>query len=154
MGDLVLTDAALKAVVTDILQAATGAVAGILNGVYLGLATNAFTPDRSSVLADITEPTFATYARQAVTWGVPEVLSDGEWGTTATAVYSFRTATGDPAQVIFGYALFSAATAGVLLGAALFDAPLPLPNPSSVCALAPKIVLPLGNAWGKAVQLG
>lgn len=153
MGDLVLTDATLSAVVTNLLQAAAG-VKGALNGAFLGLIAAPFTPDRRRVLADVTEPTYATYARQAVAWGTPEFMSDGEWGTVATGVYTFRTAPGDPALVVYGVLLASAATAGSLLATALMEDPYPLATSSDVCVLVPRLVLPLGNAWGKFAQLG
>lgn len=154
MGDLVLTDSALTTVITNIVQAATGAAAGALNGAFLGLVTASFVPDRLRKLADLTEAAYTAYARQAITWGPPRFLSDGEWGTVATGTESFTIGAGDTGIVVYGYLIASALTAGNLLGCALFDAPFPLTDSTDLCAVVPRLVLPLGNTWGKAAQLG
>jgi hypothetical protein len=44
-------------------------IAGILTGSMAMLFTNNPTLGRSSVIADLVEPTFTGYARKAVTWG-------------------------------------------------------------------------------------
>lgn len=154
MKPLVLTNSALQSLVTDALQAAAGAVAGVLNGAYVGLVAATFVSDPVRVAADLTEPTYATYARKAVTWGAAELLSNGRWGALGTGVLSWSIGAADAAVTLFGYGIYSAATGGALLGTALFDAPYTLSNSTNVCALVPEVALPSSNDWGTAAQLG
>jgi hypothetical protein len=74
MGGLVLMLVTVQLFDTDIVVVATQAAAGVagpLNASKMILFTNTPGLNKSSVLADLTQPTYTGYAAQALTWSVP-----------------------------------------------------------------------------------
>lgn len=68
---------ATNLVVTDyMIDLIDGAVAGLCNGIptYLGLYRNDVTPDRATVLADLTEADWASYGRLAMGGWTPATV--------------------------------------------------------------------------------
>lgn len=154
MGPLVLTNAALKTLVTNAVQASAGAVKGALNGAFVGIFTSVIIPRTTVVIGDLTEPTYTGYARVAVVWGSPEKFTGGNWGAVGTQVLDFQMAPGDAAVQVTGYFLASAITAGELLGLAVFDTPVNLLDSDQILSLVPEFSLPASTDWGEASLLG
>lgn len=123
------TKAITRILATSALQhVVAGNYTGALYGAYLGLFT-AISPPASpdSVLADLTEATFAGYARQAVTWAAETDSSDG-FAQLLGGLLSFTPTDAVTPNTIVGVFLASAITAGTLWSLEMLPAAIPLVN--------------------------
>lgn len=106
------------------LEALIAAATLLGTDIVAGLFTNEISPTKTRVLADLTEPTYASYARQAVVFGAP--FRDPQLGIAAIAAALTwqQTGTPTPCQI---YGIFYA-TGGTLalMGMEVFELPIPL----------------------------
>jgi hypothetical protein len=138
---LVATLAMLPLVLT------VGATGGALANVWVGLLT-AFigTPNKNSVIGDLTEASFSGYSRQQVTtWSAPIFSSDGTVKATGNQL-PFTPTDGLAPNVIQGLFYADASVSGRLLGVQIFDTPISLIDTHSRLLATPEIALdPAGN---------
>lgn len=143
-------------VMTDTLNAAAlaqlQASGGPLIGLYVGLATNNPSFSHVSVAADITEPSYTGYARQAVVFGSPYQRVDGSFAVQGTLLQFQMGNTALP-TVINAYAVFSAITAGTLMWGETLPNPIGLVSTTDAVILTIEFSLPnLNNAAATIVQ--
>lgn len=151
MAGLILCAAAEKTLVTCALQAASGAVKGPLSGVYLGLIKEDFVASPDRVIGDLTEADYTDYARQLVAWGDPFMEADKTWIALAAASYLFQIGALDPAKTFYGYALYSASTAGTLIAMEKFVGPIELLNSNRGLSITPVFDAGRSSDWGLAL---
>lgn len=107
-------------------MAAQTGVAGQLHGALLGLVTNAVAWGKGTVIGALVEPTFAGYARIAITWSALFVAPDGTY-RAASQDCVFQPTDDLTPTAVTGY--FVVASDGTtLLGGENFQAPINLPN--------------------------
>jgi hypothetical protein len=92
-----------------------------LSGMKMGLFTNALVPSKKLVLANVTEPTYAGYARQAVVFGAVERDVQGNIACEA-ALLTFQMTNALTPTLVYGYFL-TCQVAAILAGVELFPAP-------------------------------
>jgi hypothetical protein len=109
--------------VTDYVQAGAG-VAGILNAAKLILATNAFTPTKLRVVADLTQPSYGGYAPVTVTWAAAARDQAGDI-VTLSQLFPIQQTGGPVVVTIYGYGLTDSAGTNLLLSE-LFTVPITL----------------------------
>jgi hypothetical protein len=126
------------------LKAAVAAL-GVLNGAKLGLFTNTPPLGQTTVIADLTEPTFAGYAQQAVTWSGAFQQPDFSWATQG-GLYTFQSTNDLTPTVVTG--CFVVDGGGThLLFAELFATPVNLPTSAQACLVSPQVAAG-NNGWG------
>lgn len=89
-----------------------------------GLYTNIIAPTKTKVIADLTEPTWATYARQAVLMGVP--FRDAANGIASSSAALLWQQTGTPTPCIIQGIFYTYGAGPLLLAIQPFDTPIPL----------------------------
>lgn len=121
---LVTTNAFDAKVLAGLIESVTsGDYAGPLVGCKMGLFTNALTPGKGTVYADLTPATFTGYALVALTYSAE--LTDGA-GTQQlmSNLCNFR-ATGTPtSEVLYGYFITDGGGTPVLYGCETFPSPI------------------------------
>lgn len=106
---------ALKASVTS------GDFAGPLTGSKVGLFVNNITPGKSSIVSELTEASFAGYAKRSLTFGLPKRDENGNIGMDS-GLSTWQPTDGVLPQTAYGY--FVTNSAGTqLLGGAKFENP-------------------------------
>lgn len=112
------------------------AVDGPLDAVKLMLWVNNIVPDKNTVLADLTVPTFTGYAAFGpVVWGSVMVDVDGTAIVTG-ASHEFVCTGGTPTDIIYGWALTNSGGT-TLIKAARLAAPVPIGRVGSGIAVVP-----------------
>lgn len=125
--NFVWTWAMLEALMTAATQAASGA-AGPIHAVFAGLYVGPTpAPSVNRVIGDITEPGYTGYARQAIVWGA-EYRSTGGLLAINGGSLTWQPSDAVAPATITGVFIASLITAGVLLGMAQLDTPVPLPD--------------------------
>lgn len=139
----VMTDYFFKNAILNLKIAAAGV--GVLNAAKLGLFTNTPPLSQTTVIGDLTEPTFAGYAQQAVTWSAPFEQPDFSWATQG-GLYTFQATDDLTPTVVTG--CFLVDTGGThLIFAELFAVPVNLPSSAQACLVSPQVAA--GNStWG------
>lgn len=89
-----------------------------------GLFTNAATPSKTSVIADFTEPVYASYLRQTVVMGAP--IRDPINGIASLSGGLLWQMTGTPTPTIVRGIFYISGAGPYLLGAELFATPISL----------------------------
>jgi hypothetical protein len=93
--DMLFTNYALEALMTDATQAGSSAVSGILRGAVAHLFISNNTPTGDDVVTDYMEANFPGYSSESITWGAAyingndQVENDGQtitWSCTGTPV--------------------------------------------------------------------
>jgi hypothetical protein len=119
-----------------LLPVCNGMISTVLNGAKCVLFTNNLTPSRSTVYADLVQPTFAGYSAALLTgWSAPSLSADGHYVTTASPVSWTKTDSGN--QNVWGYGIVDALNN--LLGAEQFPG-----APTQIQQLVP---FPLTASW-------
>lgn len=117
----------------------SGNYSGPLNGAYLGLVQQPsplFT--RDTLLSDITEATYAGYARRLIVWGPPFEDQAAEQVLEGVSLHYAPTSL-DIANTITGCFVASALTGGALWLGAMFDGEtVGLVGPNSGLTLVPR----------------
>src|SRR5690349_7392532 len=104
MPNGIVPDESLGQCLADIL----GSAAALLIPWEALLFVNDFTPDGATVLADLTEPSWASYARRTLApadWSVPVVAGGYAESTWGTGTVNFPNAA-SAAETVYGYAIF------------------------------------------------
>ena len=118
----------MDSVIAVMKQAATGAVAGPLNGSFIMLATAITDNGPDTVLTNLTEATFTGYGRIAAgTWG-PGYRDQQGRSCTDSAEALFQPTDSLNPNAIVAVCLVSAATAGTLLAYEVLPQPFQLPT--------------------------
>lgn len=112
---------------------------GPLNGTKTMLFQNNVTPTKTTVLADLTIPTYTGYVAQTTgTFGAPYVGTDGLERITAPGL-QFQPSDDATPNTIYGYAITN--TAGtVLIAAKKFDTPVSMADATSAVVFQPEYV--------------
>jgi hypothetical protein len=102
---LTQTNAFLAKILANELLAATDDFDGALVGLKCALFISPLVPDRSTVYADLEQPTYTGYAVKDVVWGAPFTKPDGTRAVQATIM---QWQMGDSAlpTVIYGYGVY------------------------------------------------
>lgn len=102
---------------------------------YLGLFTNTTEPTETAMLANITEPTGASYSRKAISRGSWTI--DGDLASYAQQVFSASESWGD----IYGYFIATSSDdSGILMQVEAFSAgAYPIENDGDEIKVTPKI---------------
>jgi hypothetical protein len=147
-----LTQAALDLMAANAIALAPAA--GALHGAEMGLLAANAPFSLTMTEADIQEPTFAGYARMPVVWGTVGHDAGGR-STVHSGSVEFSPTDDVVPTTIFGVALFSAVTAGVLLGVGNIGSPVELNGPVDDLTVALAISYPGTEApdWGTAAVL-
>lgn len=124
---------------------ASVAALGILNAAKVGLFTNTPPLTENTVLADLTQPTFAGYALQAITWSAPFQQPDGSWACQG-GLYTFQATDDLTPTVVTGVFVVSGAGT-VLYLAEMANPPVNLPTSAQAMLVSPQIALG-NNGWG------
>jgi len=145
----------LMRLVTDMKLNAEDGYNGPLDGATILLFKNNYLPTKDTVLADLTECTFTGYSRSsAVTWATPQMSSE----TGVPVIYGDQksficTATPDPAQSVYGWAIILEGTPDLLVGAELLETP-ELIEDGSFLTIVPRLGLnPTSDAPGGALAV-
>lgn len=138
----VVTDYFLKGCATNLKGTALD---GVLKGAKVGLFVNTPSLSQGTVIGDLTEPTFAGYAQQAVTWSGPFQQPDLSWADQG-GLYTFQATDDLTPTVVTG--VFLVDSAGThLIAAELLAPPIALPSSAQALLVSPQIAS--GNAtWG------
>jgi len=127
LGVLVVMLVTTELLDTDSVVVATQAAAGVagpLHGSKMVLFTNTPTLNKMTVLADLTQPTYAGYAEQTMTWSATRRNALNQICTQATLV-SWTMSDDLTPTTVLGYGITdSAGTA--LLAAEMFPSPVAL----------------------------
>jgi hypothetical protein len=117
----------------------------VLFGAKLGLFTNTPPLSQTTVLADLTEPTFAGYAQQAVGWSAAFQQPDFSWATQG-GLYTFQATNDLTPTVVTGCFLVDGGGTQLIM-AEMFDTPVNLPTSAQACLVSPQVAA--GNSgWG------
>lgn len=109
-------DAALTALIADAVLLGTDMLAG--------LYVNVFTPSKRTIIADLVEPAYGSYVRQAVVMGAP--ARDPQAGIVSLSNALTWQETGTPASVIIQGIFYTHAVTPLLIGVDPFPTPIPL----------------------------
>lgn len=93
----------LQAIITNLITAVTGDLAGAL----LHLYKNDYTPNPNTLLADMTEADFSGYVSKVVTWSAVSISDDGHPESIGTAL-EFRPTSSVITNNIYGAYLTTA----------------------------------------------
>lgn len=117
---LTTTEAYDDAALTSLLAAATLLGADL----HVGIVTNDLTPSKDLTLADMTEPVYASYARQVVVMGVP--YRDPVNGITAAAAQLVWQQSGTPTPCIIRGIFYATGATPYLVAFEKLNPPIPL----------------------------
>lgn len=132
--DLVTTLEFDKALLT-----AAIAALGPLDGAKVDLFVNDVTPNRNTVLGDLTSPGYTGHAAQTVVFGAVSEADDGSAECIGAAKTFRPTDALGTTSVAYGMKFFDSG-ASVLYGATRFDgAPLTMGAPSDVTVVVPRL---------------
>lgn len=119
-----------------IVLAAMPATDGILDGAKLMLFQNDFTPDRNTLIADLTVATFGGYAPVTLaTWGAPFV-PPGEQPRIQHASKQFTPNSGVTPNTIYGWGITNTGGTTLLIAVRL-DAPVYLIDATTAIIVEP-----------------
>jgi hypothetical protein len=134
MATMIATEAWDEAALASLIAAAT------LLGVDLkmGLYTNILTPSKSNVIGDLTEPTYASYARQLVVMGPVFRDINFEISSLAAALVWQQTGTPTPCLIQGWFLTFGAGPA--LLGICPLDQPFQMNDTLDALTIAAEYI--------------
>jgi hypothetical protein len=143
---IVPTNFLFQALLGDLVaHVVAGNFSGALFGAQVGLYTNTPNLTQATVLADLTEPTFAGYVKQAITWSAAFQQPDSSWAVQG-GLYLFQMSDSLVPTIVTGYFLVDSGGTH-LLAAENFAAPIPLPTAAQAFLVSPQFVA--GNTgWG------
>jgi hypothetical protein len=131
---------------------ASGAYSAPLYQPYIGLYT-AISPSASptSVMGDLTEATFTSYARQQITaWGGPFDTPGGA-AQILGPMLTFTPSDSVVPEVIYGAFWADASSAGNLLGVDPFVTPISLPGPTTAVNVVPELSFDFAADYGDII---
>lgn len=147
---LVLTRAGEAALLASLLRkVADPGSDGFLEACFVGLFTGTPALTKDSVLGDITECTFNTYARIAFTPGAVFISTDGRTKVKGEQIVFQPTDALKP-EVATGIGLFSLVAAGALWGYEMLPGNAPMQKVTDQLVVTPEFAMPNGTSLGEA----
>lgn len=125
---------------------------GILHSVQVGLYTNLIAPVASLTLADLVEPTYGGYSRQAATFLSPWVDASGNVDVT-TQLVQFQPTDSSASSTIVGAFVASAHSGGNLITLEQFAESRTLATPSDSVEYALEVSFTASKDYGSGTVI-
>lgn len=121
---------------------------GPLDNVFVGLYTAGPAAGPGVVLGDLTEATFTGYARvEVANWSAAYVTSDGKVTIDGNNVH-FSPSDAVTPNIVIGWFIATASTAGTLLGMEQFASTKPMQAADNGVTVVPRLQFPQANDYG------
>lgn len=131
-----------------------GNFTGPLYQPYIGLVTGTFNPSPTTALSDVVEGNYTGYARQQITaWGSPYISQDGNAAVDGGPLQFQPSGTITVTNLISGWFLADALTAGNYLAGEIISPPAPLQQLTDSLTIVAKIEQPGASGMGSGLVI-